>query len=309
MQLRVQSTKFVFTINNYGVEEQDKVINIVNGFSGNVRYLIAETEHDSSEDLLNGLTPHIQGYVHFINKVDRNRLSNWLNKKAHIEVAKGSDMENKKYCSKENKIIIEYGEIEKSKKELKDLECLQRIHDMEVLENEEFKLKYPRYFEINYKRKEEFRFNFLANNLKIYNGSLKKKNIWIWGPPGTGKSKCAWTGLDLFKIYSKPFNKWWNGFKPSITKRIILEDYPQMPEGNVLVQKMKIWSDRYPFVAETKGSHFAISPDYQFIVTSNYPISLCFNSIDDINAIKRRFTEWEFTDDSETLDHFIARII
>ena len=73
---------------------------------------------------------------------------------------------------------------------------------------------------------------------------------------------------------------------------MIIEDYPCAPQGNALVQHMKIWGDRYPFEGECKGSHMLIEPRRFFlIVTSNYPIDLCFQTEDDKEAIRRRFHE------------------
>lgn len=64
---------------------------------------------------------------------------------------------------------------------------------------------------------------------------------------------------------------------------------------------MKIWSDKYPFKAEAKGTH--VEPTYDlFIVTSNYSIEGIYGPTDTdsmqiqeeknilVEAIKRRFT-------------------
>ena len=57
---------------------------------------------------------------------------------------------------------------------------------------------------------------------------------------------------------------------------------------------MKIWADRYTFTGEIKGAHSVIAPSYNLIVTSNYSIRECFSSIEDVEAIQRRFTEIYF---------------
>ena len=65
-----------------------------------------------------------------------------------------------------------------------------------------------------------------------------------------------------------------------------------MEYGNCLAQHIKRWADRYPFTAEIKGAHSAISPnDYELVVTSNYRIEECFKEPEDVAAIKRRFKE------------------
>jgi hypothetical protein len=55
---------------------------------------------------------------------------------------------------------------------------------------------------------------------------------------------------------------------------------------------MKIWSDRYSFTGEVKCGSVQIWPgNWYLVITSNYRIDQCF-SLDDADAIKRRFTEW-----------------
>jgi len=77
-----------------------------------------------------------------------------------------------------------------------------------------------------------------------------------------------------------------------LTKRVIIDDWPDVDHGgDMLVQHLKIWADRYPFTAEVKGSHHAIMPNFQLVITSNYSIDECFKNEKDREAIKRRITE------------------
>ena len=66
----------------------------------------------------------------------------------------------------------------------------------------------------------------------------------------------------------------------------------------MLIQHLKIWADRYPFIGEIKNSALEISPnDYCLVVTSNYSIDQAFMDEPkadhqiDREAIHRRFTE------------------
>lgn len=113
--------------------------------------------------------------------------------------------------------------------------------------------------------------------MKTFDGDLRCKNFWIYGPTGTGKSRIAREFIPCNEIYDKAINKWWNGYDNQ--KYVIMDDYPSMEIGNCLVQHIKRWADRYPFTAEIKGAHSAISPsDYILIVTSNFKISECFKT-------------------------------
>ena len=118
-------------------------------------------------------------------------------------------------------------------------------------------------------------------NLQILDGELD--NYWVYGPAGSGKTKWAW---DTFgdNLYVKGCNKWWDGYHGQ--DNVLLDDWD--PKHDVLVSHLKIWSDRYPFRAECKGSSLMACPK-RIIVTSNYSIEQCFPNQEDVAAIKRRF--------------------
>ena len=54
-------------------------------------------------------TPHLQGYVRLNNKIRFNALKKLIGQRAHIEQAKGSELENDDYCRKDGVIAYETG--------------------------------------------------------------------------------------------------------------------------------------------------------------------------------------------------------
>jgi len=73
------------------------------------------------------------------------------------------------------------------------------------------------------------------------------------------------SGLLPSEILNKNSNKWWDGWTND-HKAALIEDL----DTDCLGHYLKIWADKYPFQAETKGSSkHSIRPKAIYI-TSNY---------------------------------------
>lgn len=95
----LRARAWCFTINNYLPEDLESCRALK---KKKISYLIFGEEVGDRTG-----TPHIQGYVRFENQRTRAQVAKLL-PKAHLEVAKGSDVQNQTYCSKEQK-FEEYG--------------------------------------------------------------------------------------------------------------------------------------------------------------------------------------------------------
>lgn len=301
------SQNWCFTINNPSEDDKNRVIDLIQGETCSIG--IAEMEHTNGEG-----TPHIQGYIRFKSNRHRKTVSNYL-PRANLSIAKGTWQQNFVYCSKENNLLSIKGDLTEARNNIKA--NLDRIFaaknkvqfdvmyaDMKVMSPSEFEQKYPKEW---YKNSDKVLRIMIAHAMataKTFNPEipLSSKNYWIWGEPGVGKTRWASNLFPYSNQLRKNFNKWWDGFSLLNTKLVILDDYPCNPQGNVLVQYIKIWGDRYPFEGECKGSHVLVEPGrFLFVITSNYPINQCFINEEDQAAIHRRFREIEMTKDNAPL--------
>lgn len=254
--------------------------------SDNIKYLISEIEYAPSTG-----TKHLQGYFELKKKAYRNTLYNcWF--QGYFILAKGTQQDNYKYCTKTGVDIFEIGEktretekwcsnLNKVKKMLDDLMHITWVQFSDI---------YP--IEALNKRSQLLQWKFDHQvALPPWKGELKNKNFWIWGPRGTGKSRWAREQFPPEAICFKWQNKWWEGYEESQHKMVLIEDMKQ-ENANILSNYIKVWGDRYSISGEIKGGAIKLNPGkYFFIVTSNYCIKDCITNSEDEEAIKRRFEE------------------
>lgn len=269
-----RSRKWCFTLNNY-TNEDIKAVNEMK-----CRYIIVGKEIGESG------TPHLQGYVEYDNAIRMGTLKAII-PRAHLDVARGNSIENKNYCSKDGDILREDGERSLTQAEKGDSEAKRWKDAWEGAKKGEWDL-IPDDIKIRY-----------YNGLKAIGKDHMPKALdnetidarWYVGPPGTGKSHAA---RQHGEFYAKMCNKWWDGYQDEDI--ILMDDLDSAHLGHHL----KIWADKYGFIAETKGGARHIRPKI-IIVTSNYTIDELWGygskepNIAMCEALKRRFVVTRFT--------------
>lgn len=167
---------------------------------------------------------HIQGYFELNTKYYRNTLYN-IYLPAYLEIARGTQADNYKYCTKTGVDVIEVGSktLETEKWCTRLNKTKNMLNDLMKSSWSIFSEKYP--VEALNRRNQLIQWKFDHTEVKeSWGGLLSYKNIWIWGPPGTGKSTWARKQMEADKTMFKLQNKWWDGYDDYHQKLVIIED-------------------------------------------------------------------------------------
>lgn len=241
---------WTLTWNNYTSDDLATVQN-----NKNFDYIVGQEETGEKG------TKHIQFYVYRKNPVSFKYVKQRF-PHCHIEAARGTPADNKRYCSKEetrtgNRFEIgecpqqgtrnDFEEIKELLKEKKDL--------LSVCE--QFPSQYIRYSTGIQK---------MANLLQ----KPKMRNMTVRlliGPTGTGKT---WSAIHscpaLEDVYIKdPATKWWDGYENQ--KVVIIDDFLGTMDYSYLLRLL----DTYPIRVETKGSHTSLSCETLWITSNQLP--------------------------------------
>lgn len=131
--------------------------------------------------------------------------------------------------------------------------------------------------------------NHTAVALEAHGEELKNHFTWIYGPPGSGKTRAFY---DYCKKEGKSYylkhclNHWWDGYTDQ--DAVLMDDFPKEGSQHMLF-RLKQWLQEPPFPAETKGGHREIRPP-EIVITSNYHFEEIFADADprEIEALRRR---------------------
>lgn len=134
-----------------------------------------------------------------------------------------------------------------------------------------------------------------GNLRRIYQDNLAPvgilREVYVyWGTTGVGKSRTAWeTWPDSYP--KDPRNKWWDGYRNQ--KSVIIDEF----RGDIGINSILRWCDRYPVLVETKGSSTTLSANV-LVFTSNLHPKDWYKDLDNETwlALKRRLKIYHFID-------------
>lgn len=264
-----QSRRWCFTLNNPTPEDLDRIEAMMEC----AQYGVVGDEVGASG------TPHCQGFVFLKMRKTLGGMRQFL-PTAHFEIARGTIAQASDYCKKDGK-FREYGTFpEEPAKTGADAERnrWKRIREEVTLAGVEAVTDDCAYI-THYANLKS-----IAKDHPLPVGEAAGlTGIWYYGVSGAGKSRRARTEYPVH--YAKNCNKWWDGYTGQDS--VIIDDWD--PSHACLGHHLKIWADRYPFNAETKGGSVMIRPK-RIIVTSQYHPDQIWADEPTQDAIRRRFT-------------------
>lgn len=229
---------------------------------------------------------HLQGFVGFKFQKPMSVVKRILGRDdIHVEIMKGRLSDNERYCTKQGSFDHEFGDVPADRKQAgekrwniaRDKVRQDKVQD---LEEEDFEI-YTKYG----KRLKEMARD--RRDVKPIDGDLKDRNIWIYGEPGTGKSRLVRKTYPAKQLYLKDCNKWWDGYDDQ--PFVLIDDIDNKWKG---INKLKNWADHYPFKPEIKGGNLGVIRPTSIIVTSNYCIHECTDGdVTLASALERRFDQ------------------
>ncbi len=273
-----RSRAWVFTLNNYTSIES---IGITTMLIDLCKYLTFGREVGKEG------TKHLQGLIYLKQKRTRSAVSKLPGmKRAYLDIKRGTFKQAREYCQKDGD-WFEKGDcpMDQSDKGAASKESYRKL--IELAKNGSFNKimeDHPREF--------LSRYSTIKNIFKDYGKKAKRldkiDNLWLYGAPGTGKSHFA-REINPESTFCKNKNKWWDNYQNE--EVVIIDDFDK--NHSCLGSHLKIWSDKYAFSAEVKGSAFNIRPK-RIIVTSNYQPTDIWEDEMMVKAIERRFIFKEF---------------
>lgn len=182
---------------------------------------------------------------------------------AHLEISKGSLLDNQIYCTKDGTDIQEFG-IPMNQGARTDLmEAAARVQSGEsvdtiCMENPLINHQYGRTLDRIERIVSDGRRRVAAPRTVVV----------LWGSTGIGKSR--WWFSRYPDAYIKPYGEFWRNYRGE--RVVVLEEYDKDPNIERDVGQLLQWTDRYPTVPiNVKNGHaYLLAVTFIFTATKHY---------------------------------------
>lgn len=299
------ATRFCFTWNNWDEHALELCRSLAYDDDFPVRYVCWSQEIAPTTG-----TPHLQGYVVFRHAVRFKAVCQLLYA-AHVIVSSkdATTADNVRYCSKGRMLngvdtFEEYGDRPLDVEEQRIVQSTKRQVDWQAVKDAAKSGNLEAIPASIFVRS----YSTLSKIAAAYAIPPPPRdelfNFWICGPSGIGKSMLGKHRIKElgFSVFYKPANDWFDCYQGEDC--IFIEDWD--PFCKKMGRLMKIWSDHSAFVCEIKGTSRYIRPKV-VIVTSNYTISQCWDDMQTVAPLERRFHTINFFNDAPFIDFNVVK--
>lgn len=283
-----QSTRWCFTLNNppdQWWQNSTRCLNDSTVAAKGIKYFVAGREVAPTT-----ATPHAQGFVIFVSPKRRTAVLSLLDiSGAHLEPARGTSVQAADYCKKDG-TFLECGSLPKERAEAGQRERLRWDEALVNAQEGNFELIHPQIQIMQYQNLRRIAIDHSPLVPTLTWAATQQPNQWYWGGSGKGKSRMARNTFP--DAYPKMCNKWWDHYTGQ--PFVLIDDFDK--SHSVLGHHLKIWADRYPFIAEVKGLVTKNVRPHVIIVTSQYAMEdIWVESPETVEALRRRFKVTHFS--------------
>jgi hypothetical protein len=214
-----RSNHFAFTLNNYTDDDITKIGSLVD--DSTCTYLCYGKEVGEQG------TPHLQGYIQFASRIRLTTAKTRMGiSRLHLEPCRGSDEDNRNYCSKDGD-FIEFGVSVAIARQRVGGQCdyqalIQQIQDGTIASLRDIPVAFPKLWLKHHTAIEKTYFMFRKPEARPYYGPFRwsvehdwNTSLHLWGAAGIGKTAYARTLLpkalfvshiDQLKAYNADFD-------------------------------------------------------------------------------------------------------
>jgi len=273
---RSRARAYCFTVNN---PSEDEVLVPQSWDVASYNYLVYQLEEGAEG------TRHLQGYVQFTNPKDFDTFCKWFPRRPHVEVAKGTAKQNRKYCTKSEGRIDgpwEFGVLPEAGKR-NDLLAVKADLDAGASMSEIAENHFSQFVRYSKAFKE-------YKCLVAQRESHPKEIKCLWGSTGVGKTRWCFETYPgaYWKTRSVGSSQWWDGYDGH--EVIVIDEFYGWFPWDFLLRL----TDRYPLQLEVKGGTVPCLAKTIVFTSNKHPRDWYPNSRyawDDSNPLKRRFAE------------------
>lgn len=120
-------------------------------------------------------------------------------------------------------------------------------------------------------------FLWLVENIRSEPRAFKQKQLYLWGPPNSGKSSLLSLLMIHLPTYVMPTEDFYDLFDPKLHRLVILDEF----RAQKTIQFLNQWADGQVMSIRKKGSQGLKSVNLPLIICSNFSIREAYSKSDE----------------------------